>query len=194
MILGVRQCGKTYIINEFCKNEYKNYTYINLLDREDIVNLYKIPLEGFTDEDTFKLYYSDVGILNNKLGLSIKYILSDNISLYKGIIAENYVAEELTSKNYKLYYWRSNNDYEIDFVMQTAKGIIPVEVKQGDIAKSKSLNSYIENFKPEYAIRISSKDFWYNPKTKIKSVPLYAVFCIDNGYEEELKQYMKGNK
>lgn len=27
MILGVRQCGKTYIIDEFCKNEYKNYIY-----------------------------------------------------------------------------------------------------------------------------------------------------------------------
>ena len=25
MILGVRQCGKTYIIDEFCKREYKNY-------------------------------------------------------------------------------------------------------------------------------------------------------------------------
>ena len=25
LVLGVRQCGKTYIIDEFCKNEFKNY-------------------------------------------------------------------------------------------------------------------------------------------------------------------------
>ena len=31
MIIGARQVGKTYIIEEFCKNEFKNYISINLL-------------------------------------------------------------------------------------------------------------------------------------------------------------------
>lgn len=57
-------------------------------------------------------------------------------------------------------------------------GIIPVEVKASDSTQSKSLNSYIEKFKPEYAIRISSKDFEYNPNTKIKFIPLYATFLL----------------
>ena len=34
MIIGARQVGKTYIINEFCKNEFKKYLYINLLEQE----------------------------------------------------------------------------------------------------------------------------------------------------------------
>ena len=29
MVIGVRQIGKTYIINEFCKNEFEDYIYIN---------------------------------------------------------------------------------------------------------------------------------------------------------------------
>ncbi|MEG1009430.1 MAG: AAA family ATPase [Clostridia bacterium] len=29
MVMGARQVGKTYIVNEFCKNEYKEYIYIN---------------------------------------------------------------------------------------------------------------------------------------------------------------------
>ena len=37
MVLGVRQCGKTYIVEEFWKNEYNNYCKINLLQRPDIV-------------------------------------------------------------------------------------------------------------------------------------------------------------
>ena len=41
MLLGVRQCGKTYIIEEFCKNEFKHYKKVNLFENPDIVNLYK---------------------------------------------------------------------------------------------------------------------------------------------------------
>lgn len=51
MILGVRQCGKTYIINEFCQNEYKNVVQINLLQRDDIVKLYETDL---TSDEKFK--------------------------------------------------------------------------------------------------------------------------------------------
>ena len=51
LILGVRQCGKTYIINEFCQNEYKNYLKINLLERNDVVNLYK---ENINSEEKYK--------------------------------------------------------------------------------------------------------------------------------------------
>ena len=40
MVLGVRQYGKTYIIEEFCKNEYNNFCEINLLQRPDIVELF----------------------------------------------------------------------------------------------------------------------------------------------------------
>ena len=37
MVLGVRQCGKTYILNEFCQNEYSHYFYINLFEHPDII-------------------------------------------------------------------------------------------------------------------------------------------------------------
>ena len=41
MVLGVRQCGKTYIIERFCQNEFKYYKKVNLLESTDVVNLYK---------------------------------------------------------------------------------------------------------------------------------------------------------
>ena len=138
----------------------------------------EIPLEGFVDVDTFKLYLSDVGILNNILKLNIEDILNDNISLYKGVIAENFVANQLVCNGFDLYYYRSNNTSEVDFLLYTKDGIIPVEVKAGNATQSKSLKLYIEKFKPKYAIRISTKDFGYDPKTNIKSIPLYATFLI----------------
>ena len=44
--------------------------------------------------------------------------------------------------------------------------------------ESKSLKIYNNLYNPKYSIRISTKDFGYNPDTKIKSIPLYATFLI----------------
>lgn len=165
------------------KREYE--TSIDWLQGSNMVLLSKnvkvpeIPLEGFVDNETFKLYLSDVGILNTLLKLSLKDILMDNISLYKGIIAENYVANQLISSGHSLYYWHGSNLSEIDFLLYITDGIIPVEVKAGDSAKSKSLDVYISKFNPSYSIRISTKNFGYNADKRIKSIPLYAVFCIE---------------
>lgn len=137
-----------------------------------------IPLEGFVDDDTFKLYLSDIGVLNNILKIRVEDILTDNISLYKGIIAENYVANQLVCNGFDLYYWKSDATAEVDFLLYTKDGIIPVEVKSSDNTQSKSLGVYNNNYKPKYSIRISTKDFGYSEKNNIKSIPLYAVFMI----------------
>lgn len=136
----------------------------------------QIPLRGFINNDFFKLYMSDVGLLRRMLNLKFSDILLDNISLYKGVIVENYVANELVFNKIELFYWKSKSEAEIDFLLYTSKGIIPIEVKAGDSVKSKSLNIYIKEFKPAYAIRLSTKNFGF--VNNIKLVPLYAVFCI----------------
>lgn len=151
----------------------------NMVLRAKFVKSPQIPLAGFVDSEVFKLYLSDVGILNSILGISTQDILIDNISLYKGIIAENYVANQLICNEHELYYWKNDNLAEVDFLLYTQDGIIPVEVKAGDSTKSKSLDIYREKFNPKYSIRISTKEFGYDSDKKIKSIPLYAVFCIN---------------
>ena len=37
---------------------------------------------------------------------------------------------------------------------------------------------YMEKYNPSYAIRVSTRNFGFNEEKKIKSIPLYAVFCI----------------
>ena len=41
MVVGVKQIGKTYIINEFCKNEFEDYIYINLMEKQNIVKIFE---------------------------------------------------------------------------------------------------------------------------------------------------------
>ena len=48
MVLGVRQCGKTYVIKEFCNKEFEHFCYINLLDDTNIVEIFSRTIS--TDE------------------------------------------------------------------------------------------------------------------------------------------------
>ncbi|MDR0696557.1 MAG: AAA family ATPase [Christensenellaceae bacterium] len=139
----------------------------------------KLPLPIYEQIESFKIYYSDVGLLSFKSGIVPKDIISSsNVSdKARGLLAENYVAEQLIARGHKLNYWESNGTAEIDFVLRLDDCAIPIEVKSADNVRARSLNSYIKKYKPDYAIRISAKNFGY--ENGIKSVPLYAVFCIE---------------
>ena len=150
----------------------------NMIQKVNCVKTIEKPLKGFEDSDTFKLFLSDIGILNNLLNISINDILNDNLKIYKGIITENYVANQLLANEIPLFYWKNKQNVEVDFLIETKDGIIPIEVKSSDNTQSKSLKIYNTLFEPPYAIRMSTKDFGYNSETKIKSVPLYATFLI----------------
>ena len=78
--------------------------------------------------------------------------------------------------NIDLYYWTTNSNSEIDFIIYNNDGIIPIEVKASDKTQSKSLNKYIKRYKPKYAVRLSTKNFGF--ENNIKSVPLYVAFLI----------------
>lgn len=153
----------------------------NMVQMCKCVKLPEKPLRGFVDENVFKVYYSDVGIFNRIVGNDAKTIILDEMKIYKGIITENYVANQLKSNGIDLLYWKGSRESEVDFLITTLEdGVIPIEVKASDNTQSKSLIEYNKIYSPKYMIRISSKDFGYNPDTKIKSIPLYAVFLVKN--------------
>lgn len=144
--------------------------------RSNLVKKVEIPLKAYIDDDYFKLYLSDIGLLVSILEIRYDDIMLNKEFMYKGVLAENYVATELIHNYETLYYWKSENRAEIDFLINAKDGIIPIEVKANTNNNSKSLNLYMEKYKPSFAIRISSKNFGF--ENNIKSVPLYAIFCI----------------
>lgn len=153
----------------------------NMIQICNCVKVPEKPLKGFIDNEIFKAYFSDVGIFNQVVGNDTKSIILDDMKIYKGIITENYVANQLKSNGIDLLYWKGPRNSEIDFLITTAEdGIIPIEVKADDNTQSKSLKVYNELYNPKYMIRISTKDFGYNKETKIKSIPLYATFLLSN--------------
>jgi len=77
---------------------------------------------------------------------------------------------------FPLFYWKNENTAELDFVVQIAGEVKPVEVKKGKRTKSTSLNMFVKQYNCRYAIRISAKNFGF--ENQIISVPFYAVWCI----------------
>lgn len=138
----------------------------------------KKPVENYRDIDAFKIYVSDMGLLCAKKDLEASDILymTEELNDFKGGMTENYVNIHLIMNGYKTYYWESERGAEIDFVIQRGGKLIPVEVKSADNTKAKSLKVYMEKHKPEYALKLSMKNFAF--ENKIKTVPLYAAFCI----------------
>jgi predicted AAA+ superfamily ATPase len=137
-----------------------------------------IPINAYMDLIDFKLYMADIGLLTLRCEMPLQTILSsiDEDNTFLGAMTENYVAQCFAVKEYNLYYWNSEGKAEVDFVLQKETEVIPVEVKKGRRNRSKSLGVFVEKYKSPYAIRISAKNFGF--ENNIKSVPLYAVWCI----------------
>ena len=137
-----------------------------------------MPIKVYIDLSDFKLYMSDVGMLTMQSGIVAQAILSplENGNTFIGAITENYVAQAFAANLIPLFYWKNDNTAEVDFVIQKELDVIPVEVKSGIRVRSKSLGIFMEKYKCPYGIRISKKNFGF--ENGIKSVPLYAVFCI----------------
>jgi predicted AAA+ superfamily ATPase len=137
-----------------------------------------MPVAVYQDLSDFKLYMSDTGMLTMKSGMAQQTILSpvEEDNGFMGALSENYVAQALTCNGFPLHYWKNENTAEVDFVLQIHGKVIPLEVKKGLRTKSVSMAMFMKKYDSPYAIRISRKNFGY--ENQIKSIPLYAVYCI----------------
>ena len=139
----------------------------------------KMPLSAYADNDSFKIYMMDTGLLCSKFGIAANVVLHSPHSFdgFKGALAENYIMQALTVNGFAPFYWSSPGKAELDFVIQDRSGnILPLEGKSADNVKAKSLRTFVSLYEPIYAIRVSAKNFGF--ENNIKSIPLYALFCL----------------
>ena len=151
----------------------------NLIHRIYRVEQIAKPLENYRDIDDFKVYLSDMGLLCAQKDISADdvFFMDSELEDFKGGMTENFVHIQLVRSGFKPYFWRNEKGTkEVDFIVTIGGKLIPVEVKSGDNVKSESLKNYIRLFNPAWSIRISEKNFGF--ENDIKSVPLYATFCI----------------
>jgi predicted AAA+ superfamily ATPase len=142
-----------------------------------------IPPKASEDKNCFKFYLSDTGLLCYQLQINEANLEVFNQN-FRGAITENFVACALQNKieslTEELHYWKNDEkkgSAEVDFLLSTDQGTIPLEVKSSENVQAKSMRVFINRFKPRYGIRTSTKNFGF--ENAIKSVPLYALFCLE---------------
>lgn len=149
----------------------------HLLLRSFIVKKSEHPLKANIQDNQFKLYYFDIGLLNAELNIPVKALMTSMIGSYKGFIAENFVMQELISTrlNEDIYCWQETKA-EVEFLIVKNADIIPIEVKSSEkFSRAKSLDSYIERYRPELAIKLSPKNIGYDQSKKMLSLPIYLA-------------------
>lgn len=125
-----------------------------------------IPLSGYEDREAFKLYACDCGLLRRLAGVKADVIQNRNAGYteFKGAMAENVVLQALLPKlgGDKPYYWTSDGRAEIEFLVDVAGEVIPVEVKAEGNTAGRSLSVYTEIYAPERRVRISMNNLQKN--------------------------------
>jgi hypothetical protein len=123
-----------------------------------------LPLSASDDQNAFKLYGFDVGLIRKLSKLSPAAFIEGNrlFSEFKGALIENYILQSLkTQFEDTPRYWSSGNTAEIDFIIQNDNEIIPIEVKSDENTKSRSLTLYQSKFEPTLRIRYSLKNLQF---------------------------------
>ena len=134
------------------------------------------PLKFYEDLSAFKLFMLDVGLIGAMTDVDSKDILVGDGMLreYKGAFTEVYVLTQMMPFGLSTYYYSANDSrIEIDFLVQHAGRIIPIEVKAEENVKSKSLRTYIDKHPQLHGLRFSMlprrQEDW------MENIPLYAV-------------------
>ncbi len=140
------------------------------------------PFAAYTKENIFKLQMFDVGLLGTMAGLSLKTIDSFDFGTYKGFLVENFVAQELLAAHPHrgsvpaLHAW-SEGQAEIEFLVDSENGPVPVEVKSGTRIRAKSMASYIERWRPKTSLILSARDYAESINDGVRQIrlPLYLA-------------------
>lgn len=157
------------------------------------------PNVGFAlnkNDSAVKCYMGDTGLLvslafsENEIASQQLYrsVMNGRLSLNEGMLYENMIAQMITAKGKKLYFYtryseeKHRNDMEIDFLLsnesRTNFKIYPVEVKSSKNYSATSLDLfhsiYAKRIQESYIIHPKS----YMAEREIIKIPPYMFFCL----------------
>lgn len=141
-----------------------------------------VPLMLNEKSTLFKLFLSDVGLLTTIYGKACKLkIVSKEKDVNKGAVYENVVAQELHAHGYPLYYYNSKKKGELDFLIEHAGRVLPIEVKSG---KDYEKHSALDNVMAAREYGIEEAYVFTNDNIKVNGkltyFPIYMVMFLQD--------------
>ena len=170
-----------------------------LIDSKTVLPCYNVTdpsilLSLNMDNDSFKLYLSDIGLFttmilhNNELVFENLYskLLSDKLDANLGFLYENAIAQIIASYDKELFFhtWRNDNNphsYEIDFLLSDKSKLVPIEVKSSEARNHKSINEFSKKYSDRVSRRILFSQDDLSHDEMLELIPIYlAPLVIDS--------------
>ncbi len=144
-----------------------------------------LPLGATANPKKFKAVLLDIGLLQRicQVPVELEYKQDDLLAIYRGRLAEQFVAQELLAKSgSELFYWARDargSSAEVDYLAVRKGTIVPIEVKSGAGGSLKSLHLMLETYDncPE-GIVLYSGTYTALPDKKLTFMPLYCAASI----------------
>lgn len=187
MLLGARQVGKTYILENFCKSEFKNYIYVNLLENTEIVDLYN---EKYNSEQKF---------------LKLKVLLDEDIENEDAVLFIDEIQESEKLISELKYFQEKHNNVNI----VCAGSLLGVMLKRKKfsfpVGKVWRMHLYPMDFE-EFLIAFNENKLideiknCYKNNTQlfsslhIKALDYYRLYLCVGGLPESVFNIVKANK
>lgn len=141
----------------------------------------ELPIGAHLQNDIFRLYMSDSGLLLSMLEKPVQDDLrvKRNLGTWKGALFENIVGEALVKSGVSLaYYRKENSTLEMDFFLRSQNHLIPIEVK-GENGRSQSLQTLIRSEKIKdvtWGIKLINGNVGF--ENAVLTVPQWCAFML----------------
>ena len=157
----------------------------DLLERARVIRKIRtttpvLPFGAGANNKKFKASILDIGLMRKLADFPVDREIRqhDLLAIFRGQMAEQFVAQEfLFSRNSDIYYWSREargSSAEVDFLLDTKEGVVPVEVKSGKGGSLRSLHALLDAY-PECleGIVLYSGEYSELLEQRLKFVPLY---------------------
>lgn len=144
-----------------------------------------LPFGASVNSRRFKASLIDIGLMQRlaHLPADVELRQENLLAIYRGKLAEQFVAQELlVSQNRALYYWAREDGgrmAEVDFLIHCDGHACPIEVKSGDGGTLRSLHKLLAA-QPECpeGIVLYSGVYGWRPERRLRFVPLYFAGAL----------------
>ncbi len=126
------------------------------------------------------MYFNDLGLRNFALRRFGRYTaLHETGFLFQNLIHQ-LLYEKTQEEGGTVHFWRTKDKAEVDFVINSADGVIPVEVKcremkSGEVGRS--LRGFIAKYQPKEAwiVSLGAHEDEKLKKTRVRFIPFYEL-------------------
>lgn len=144
------------------------------------VGSFDLPFPSHENLSLYKLFFVDTGLMCAMMLDNIQFkVLTGDIFVNEGALAENFVAGELSKHGVSLNYYDKKSKHELDFVFPEGNKISIIEVKSGkDYKKHSSLNMVQSLFADKINRQIVVSGNNLESENGIIYIPFYMTMFI----------------